>query len=186
MINRRKFIGAFATVPVLLTAPSLALGPAKNSGEISALPLTPEILALEAQLRAYPNFDWGTHNELRHHYLPISERVSRMHADTILAHSIMDGYILNTLSDWHLTNEHGAPDYGTAAAVLLNNVERYGDFVHLSAACLIKAGDVLRQLSGSNAANMLYDRVLSIGQISLASVPTLNPYHFIAHTRLDM
>jgi hypothetical protein len=110
-----------------------------DDGETLHLP--EEIRVLEQQLRANPGtFSWYVHNELRHLYLAISEKTSRMHADIILRHSVMDEYILNTLSDWHLTDSPRDP-YG-AITVLLDNAELYHFYSHFRAACQLQAGDI--------------------------------------------
>jgi hypothetical protein len=136
-MHRRQFLGSFATLAIaapVTTLPALAAAPAAES-----LVLSDKILALEAQWRAQPGvFNLYLHNELRHEYLAISERMSRMHADIILRHSTMDNYTLNTLSDWHLTDWWGQREPQKAVEVLLSNAERYSEFDFVRAACLTR------------------------------------------------
>src|SRR5258708_33029283 len=81
-------------------------------------------------------FSWYAHNELRHHYRSISPKRSMMHSDIILANSLMDDYVLKTLSEWHID---GAPLQ--AVGQLFDKAETYSTLVYLRAACLIKSGD---------------------------------------------
>src|SRR5690348_8936466 len=115
MINRRQFLANFS---LLAVAPWFAVP--RDGVIVQPLQLTPKIKELEASLRLYQGFSWWHHNELRHEYLPISEKISRQHADAILTHSIMDEYILNTVTDWHLTDWNTPSDPNRAIAILLD------------------------------------------------------------------
>jgi hypothetical protein len=50
--------------------------------------------------QAQGKFIWAIHNELRHHLHATDLTKSIEHTNTILEHSVMDGYMLNILSDW--------------------------------------------------------------------------------------
>jgi hypothetical protein len=185
MINRRKFCLSLMTFPAVLAMPSLAIPGNTAIAEAEALPITDKIRELENFVSSHPNeFSWWAHNELRHEYLPISERMSRKYADILLANSVMDEYILNTLSDWHLTDWETPPNPGRAVAILLDNAECYGNFAHLKAACLLKAGDVYRENHTLTAAYQLYHRVMNVGRLSIIPLPTLKPYHALAQSRI--
>ncbi len=182
MISRRQLMTSLAALPMMLVVPAAEGASASLAPEPSAaLELTDEIRQIESTIASSPNqFSWWAHNELRHLYLPISERVSRYHADIVLANMPMDDYILNTLSDWHLTHNEGQYSPERAIATLLDQVERYPEFVHVGAACLIKVGDVYR-MQGLNAqADKLYRHVTSVD----SALPTLKVYRSLALNRL--
>ncbi len=181
-MNRRQFVTSLAGLPVVLAIPSFNLPAVSPTLQNTGLQVTDIIRALEDYVAARPGqFSWSVHNELRHHYLPISEDMSRRHADILLAHSVMDSYILHTLSDWHLTDNHSPRNPHHAISVLLNNANQYGHYVHLNAACRIKAAEVLHQENFLDDANQLYQSISSFGLIS-----TLQPYQYIAQSRLSI
>jgi len=184
-LDRRQFCGvSLAGFSMLLTGQSLGLTSLDNQSATKLPLVIPDhILALETQLQAQAgHFSWYLHNELRHHYLAVSERQSRLHADIILAHSIMDGYILNTLSDWHFTDNE--PALGIAA--LVSNAELYPNFVHVKAASLIKVGDVYREYGRFSQATQLYEYVSNMDAFSLWPNTNLSTYRVLAQNRMLM
>jgi hypothetical protein len=177
MVSRRKFL-SIAGVSALIAPTQITA--AQNILPTLPLQLTPEIIALEAQLVALGGeYSGALHNELRHHYLAVDERKSRMHTDIILSRMVMDDYMLNTLCDWKIQS-----DPGMAVSILLTNTERYSEFVHLSAACLIKSGDLYAARGGHSEAHQLYGQVLRIEQFSLTPTETLRPYQMLARVRM--
>src|SRR5687768_14351074 len=109
-MDRRTFLSAAPMVPLALMLPVPSAMVVRNTptlpqdvpGGLSdpQLAALAQIKELEMQLAQQTGFSWYLHNELRHHYGAISEAKSLHHADVILAHSVMDPYILHTLSDW--------------------------------------------------------------------------------------
>jgi hypothetical protein len=185
MLDRRRF---FLTLGGLVTGVAIPLDLAEFSDLNSlnwaaALPVSDEIRAIEQMLQLNPgHFNWWAHNELRHLYLAISEQMSRKHADTLLAYSVMDSYILNTLSDWHMT--HTPADPQKAITVLVNNAEQYWYFPHLRAACLIMAGDIYRGEKMEMEAQALYRQVMA-GVALPFSMPSFETYQRLAGYRLS-
>jgi hypothetical protein len=95
-----------------------------------------KIAELEQKLSENPDkFDWGIHNDLRHHYGAVDQKKSVQHCDIIFKNVVMDGYILDCL---------GArdPDKEKAIALLLGWTEKYPEFVFVKAACWLKAGEL--------------------------------------------
>lgn len=190
-MDRRKFLTSMVGGSVALAIPGIAIAEAsvvETSVSASVIPngVSDEVRSaldtihqVEAQMRQMRGFSYWAHNELRHYYLAVSERTSRIHSDILLQHSIMDSYVLNTLSDWHLTPNEGDQNYRKAIKVLLENAERDADLVHLRAACMITAADTHRRLLESANANLLYNRVLLMG-----GQATLHPYKQLANQRL--
>jgi hypothetical protein len=180
MLTRRKFAATLAVIPAALMLPFRStVVEAKSVGE-PALQLNDTIRKLEQFLETYPNvFSYGIHNDLRHHYLPVSEKISRMHADIILAHRPMDHYILNTLSDWHLTNNEGSRDPMKVITVLVDTATRYSSFLHLKSACLITAAQTYNELNMKEEASKLYREV--IDSVSHIYADSLNHYVWLAH-----
>ncbi|GAB4531043.1 MAG: hypothetical protein OHK0046_51870 [Anaerolineae bacterium] len=132
----------------------------------------PIIQALEQYILDNPDqFSWDVHNELRHLYLAIDEKMSRKHADIILSQSFMDGYVLSTLNDWHI--EHGNPHDGIET--LLKNADEYAYYAHLHAACLLRAGLEYRNYAMQTEASALFHRVVT-GLVP-RSAPVLLRYH---------
>ena len=151
---------------------------AQNSAEIEIPPKSVEekIAELEARIQAmHGDFSWYLHNELRHHYLEIDARESRRHADIILRHSMMDHYILNTLSDWHFRN--GNPEQGIAR--LAQVIDLYEQYPSLQAACLVHMGDKRLDQRRVASAIKAYERVLKIDDSEIAQ------YKDLAQRRLN-
>jgi hypothetical protein len=183
LINRRKFVASLAAIPAAIGLPvSVSAALSKKASE-PMLQITDTIRALEDYLDTYPNlFSYGVHNELRHHYLPISEKLSRMHADIILTHRPMDSYMLCTLSNWHLTNSEGPRDPMKAITVLVDTANTYSSFVHLKAACLITAANTYRELNVMDKAYDLYQSVVDTTKIIPAE--SLQHYRWLAQGQL--
>jgi hypothetical protein len=172
MMNRRQFCTSIAQVSALMIIPVI---PLPNLDE-AVLHVSPKIRDLENYLRTHPGeFSWYTHNELRHEYLAYSEKVSRKHADILLANSIMDDYILNTLSDWGVVD--GRIDH--AIQTLTDNANHYHYLPHLRAACLIKAGNIYRENGMQPAANLFYEKVANSEAFSLFSPETMKRYYML-------
>ena len=185
LINRRQFITSLASFSAVIAVPTSLAASAEIPQEIHALRLPEDIAALELCLANHPGqFSWMVHNKLRHRYLSFNEWMSRQHADIILRNSPMDPYILNTLSDWHLTNNHGQLNPERAVNLLLSQVERYPNFVHMRAACLIKAADTCRELELNVEATQLYTAVLNFDSAQLSFPFTLHIYNSLAQYRL--
>jgi hypothetical protein len=135
-MKRRRFVLSLASFPALLSQPAAFEAEENRPPELPAV--SDEIKALEEYVRKHPApFPWAEHNELRHLYGAISEAKSMKHADIILANSLMDDYILNTLSDWQLDQ-----DPGRAVVSLLTRAEQHPSRLHTRAACLMRAGEV--------------------------------------------
>lgn len=185
-INRRQFIASLASFSAVVAAPVGIAASTETLQDLTTLNLPEDIVALESCIANHPGqFSWMVHNELRHRYLPINEWMSRKHADIILSRSPMDEYILNTLSDWHFTNNHGQLNPERGASLLLNNVQRYPNFSHLRAACLLKSGDTCRQLGLHLEANQLYSAVAQGTGDDFGNVYSLRIYNTLAQHRLD-
>lgn len=180
MLDRREFLRrvagaslAIAATPVVV----LASEPTQDAHATPTLELPEVIVELENYLARHTGrFAWDVHNELRHQYLAVDEDKSRKHADIILKHSVMDDYILNTLSDWHFTRNN--PRDGVS--VLSNTAHHYSHYVHLHAASLIRIGMEYRRFNMSDDANSTFSHVLSSGFVTRRVVPTLQPYHDLA------
>ena len=180
ILTRRKFVATLAAIPAALMLPFRNTVIEAKSAAEPALKLTDTILKLEQFLETYPNvFSYGIHNDLRHHYLPVSEKISRMHADIILAHRPMDGYMLDTLSDWHLTNYEGPRDPMKAITVLVDTATNYTSFLHLKSACLIKAAQSYTELNMPEEASKLYQEVTD--SIAHIQADSLNQYVWLAY-----
>ena len=185
-MSRRKFNFLLVASPLALTASPSILANASTTPQfqtalsIPALNLPPKVLALEAEVHAMNGkFSWYHHNELRHEYMGIDERTSRVHADVILAHSVMDHYIMNTQGDWHIHD--GNPLAGIET--LINRAKQNADLVHLRAACLILAGDTYQQVGQSATATYLYQSVVNHSR--LFGLPkSFEPYRALAQSRL--
>ncbi|MEM6526671.1 MAG: hypothetical protein AAF653_00160 [Chloroflexota bacterium] len=176
-IDRRRFLRSITGATGATAAAALVPGkivPFENPTARTDLPEV--IVALEKEVAAHPGqFIWSLHNELRHQYINVDEATSRKHADIILKHSFMDGYILSTLNDWHI--DHGNPHDGIVT--LTANAYRYDYLVHLHTACLVRAGMEYREYLMTAEANDLFRRVTNNGLLRRV-VTTLEPYHRMA------
>ncbi|MCI0709520.1 MAG: hypothetical protein L0154_05090 [Chloroflexi bacterium] len=175
LISRRQFLASLATVSTAIGLPQVQTAFADEQ----VLEITETIRTLENRMREFPAFDYGTHNDLRHYYLPISVKRSRLHCDIIFQNWFMDNYVLQTLSDWCL--EHG--DRAGAIALLLENAETYGYLPHLRAACTLKAGDLFRSGRHITQAKNLYQNVVETTE--RISLDTIRPYHRAAMLRAE-
>jgi hypothetical protein len=174
-VSRRRFCFSLAGLPAMLATPALAAPQTVGHGG-TLLTAIDAINMLEASLRAHPDsFDWTIHNELRHLYAPINEQRSMQHMDTILAHSVMDSYMLDILSEWQLEDD---PDL--AIVNLLDKVTQYPSLLHLAAACLIKIGEVSTAAGNSSEAHRMYQHVLTLCEENVHRVPTLRRYELLA------
>jgi hypothetical protein len=189
-LSRRKFFAVMAATPAAIFIPAIpdnkhqVQEPTIVESELSEEQRNhlAQIRALEAQLAANNGaFSWYIHNELRHSYRIFSQEKSLEHSDIILSHHVMDEYILNTLSDWHFHYER--PQEGIAA--LLGLIETYGYFVHITAASLIKIGDVRRQYQMGDPSS-LYSKVVELTENRRSSVASLNKYFYLARMRLGI
>lgn len=177
-MERRTFFFSLASFPALLKPPSIA--PTSPTQEAQPADIGDEIKRLEAYVKNHAEpFPWAEHNELRHLYGAVSEEKSLRHADIILAHSLMDDYMLNILSDWQLD---GGP--GRAVVGLLTKAERHPSLLHLRAACLLKAGDVCRENEKPIEAGKLYRGVIELAEARADDAPALKQYRTLAQFRV--
>lgn len=172
-MDRRSFLKLMAGVPFLAAAPSLGL---PNTGGESALDFSggqwserqleyiQKIKMFEAQLeKLNGEFSWFLHNELRHYYGAFSEARSSFHSNELLTHSVMDRYILNTLSDWHYSSDPEVVfDPELAIHRLLRRAELYPQFSYMGLACLLRAGEISQETGKTRQARALYQDALSL------------------------
>src|SRR5262249_44020676 len=121
-------------------------------------------------------FDKKVHNELRHLYItsnPPNLRKSMEHSNVILQHSVMDGYILNILSDWQIDK-----NTSTARANLLRSAQSFPDLRFVAAACFLKIGDLYAVESNLNEAKSSY---LKVAQDKSSD---MTQYHGLADQKL--
>ena len=178
-MDRRNFCFSLAGFSALLSRP---LPTPRNSveGANEKLEISDQIEALEAHIHNHSKpFPWAQHNELRHLYGAVSEAKSMWHADIILAHSLMDEYILSILSEWKLED-----DPGIAAVNLMTKVEKHPSLLHLRAACLMKVGDLCKEYGSASEAERLYRSVAEMAEANLREAPGLKPYRMLAQVRL--
>jgi hypothetical protein len=185
-LERRNFIlssftglsALIAGLPALPAAqlPTVSSAPAIINPEVAA-----KIAAYESVIAANPAiFNWSAHNELRHLYLAVDENLAMKHADIIFQHSLMDSYILNTLSDWFIEK-----DPALAVVRLVHRADKFGYFKSLRGACLVKAGDIVRLHGPKDLASRLYQKVIEQGSFLVTS-DAAKQYHHIAQLRLVM
>lgn len=132
------------------------------------------------------NFDWTYHNELRDQLRRIGdEEGSFREIDTILAHSIMDGYMLHILSEWTLGTD-------TAAAIgkLLASADRYPGNGFVGMAARIEAGDLYAGIGRFGEAIEAYSAVATGGGCGGAESPDERAragcrYWKLAHGKLE-
>ncbi len=125
----------------LVSTPSQAQAQTTTSEEISNVAQNAsDIARWNAYLEAHPQtFSWRAHNELRHLYSFTDTAKSIQQVDIILAHSFMDSYMLNVLSDFQM-----GKDNDVAAVELLDKANRYASSPFLRAACLLQAAEIRR------------------------------------------
>jgi hypothetical protein len=164
-ISRRQFVTTVAGASALMVLPATALASAVEPAAETALAVSDEIRGLELYVHATPGkFSYWVHNELRHAWLAFDEARSREHADVILRHVPMDQYILQTLSDWHFTNNEGPRDAQRAVSVLQDTAQRYSHLVHLRAACICRSGQAwATELQQPELARQAYAEVIALG-----------------------
>jgi len=142
------------------------------------------IRALEEYVRKHREpFPWAQHNELRHLYADRSEAESMRHADIILAHSLMDDYILDILAGWQRGKDDGAAAINLMAKA---EADRFDGLPHLRAACLIAAGDLHGALGRPAKAERMYRRARGLAGAGAGATPTLASYRELAEYRLDL
>ena len=97
------------------------------------------IAELEKKLADNPGaFDWAAHNDLRHNYGVIGqEEKGFSHINVILQNSPMDEYTMNIVSGWAIP-----ADIQKAKSNLLSAMEKYPQFPFVTAACLLKLGEL--------------------------------------------
>lgn len=96
-------------------------------------------------------------------------------ADRLLARSVMDETVLNTISEWHFSNTPSQPY--AAIRLLLQKADQTTHLPVLHAACLIRAAQALAELGGKTEASRIYRAAL--GATANGS-STLNAYHKLA------
>ena len=115
--------------------------PAPNTTQIELQddPRPKEIAALEKKLQDSPNqFDWNVHNSLRHLYSGHDDRKALYHCNIIFENSPSDGYILTVLGTRDA--EHRIEQ---AVKDLLSWPEKYPEYTFVSAACWLRAAELL-------------------------------------------
>jgi hypothetical protein len=124
----------------------------KDYGIDAHQPIKSQIAQLDAYLKAHPEpFDSYGHNVLRHLYLAVDERKAMEECDLIFAHSFMDEYTLQCLSDWNL-DKH--PTEAVKNLLLVSN--KYPDLKFLHAACTLEIARLYKQLKNTpNATRFL-------------------------------
>jgi hypothetical protein len=181
-VSRRTFCISLASLSAVVASSARASSPMHaitQTHQITPRILSDDIRSLETYIEQHPDtFSWVAHNELRHLYSPISERHAMHHVDIILAHSVMDSYILDILSGWELDHN---PDM--AIANLLDKVERHPGLLHLCAACSIKIGDVRAAQGDQSEAEQLYQTVIALGNEHGNRAPALKRYGIVANYR---
>lgn len=119
---------------------------------IQQMPLPQRIETLEHLTKTQP-YSWDLHNELRHAYFETgASSQSLQQIDIILAHSLMDDYMLHIASDWTLDEDNEA-----AVTKYLQLAREYPLLVHLKAACLIRAAQLLQDTQPQWARQLLLD-----------------------------
>jgi len=154
--------------------------------------LTPEQLGFlqkiryfEAQLQQQQGrFSWYLHNELRHYWGAFSEAKSLAHADVILEHSVMDTYIINTLSDWHYAPEEPQYQPDLALESLQHRAESYPEFYYVGAACWLRAGEISDAIGQGNLARGYYQLVIDLNEKAKHRASRLWVYQHMAQTQL--
>jgi hypothetical protein len=127
-------------------------------------------------------FSWKAHNELRHLYITNGEEVRSMQqADIILAHSLMDNYMLHILSDWQLHKDDNA-----AFRALMNKANRYRSLRFLRIACLLQSAQIREKQNTLGVADVLYLNAENLARVSRrsrskASRTRLAAYQKLAH-----
>lgn len=196
-MDRRNFLKLLGSISFLGFPPVRALlsplgGERQGPFEPVQDVLTPEqvealekIKLFEAQLQEQKGgFSWYLHNELRHYWGAFSETKSLWHANTILEYSIMDHYIMNTLSDWHDAPEYEPSDPDLALASLRRRAENFPGLRYVRAACWLKSGEILEALGDGAAAQDHYRQVVDLGEEFQNRGSRLIFYKHLASARL--
>jgi Protein of unknown function (DUF1559) len=119
-------------------------------------------------------FSWTLHNELRDLYGRVNKPEAALkESDVLLSQSIMDGYILNTLSEWKIDK---APK--KAIQNLLRTAKQAKDCHFVEEACWLEVGDLYQQLGDPASAKVHYHKVLARDSI------TVSQYQKLARERL--
>ena len=198
-MNRRSFLKILATVPFLSLSPVrrlLAITSPESerltAGTDTFHSFTPEeldalqkIKYFQAQLQQQKErFSWYLHNELRHYWGAFSEEKSLSHANIILEYSIMDAYILNTLSDWYYAPDYQPCQPELALASLQRRAENYPDLPYLRVACWLRAGQISYAIGEGNLARRYYQNVFDISEEFGQKASRLWLYQHLAQTQL--
>jgi hypothetical protein len=131
-------------------------------------PIKDQIAHLEAYLKAHPEpFDSYGHNLLRHLYLAVDERKAMEECDLIFAHSFMDEYTLQCLSDWNLDKR---PDQ--AVKNLLQVSRKYPDLKFLNAACTLEIARLYKQLNNAPDAGRFMAQLVEARDSELSAYRT--------------
>ncbi len=190
-MDRRTFLKFLGSLSVFSLPPVRAL--LSPLGEEKRDSLTPEqldalekIRYFEAQLEQQNGrFSWYLHNELRHYWGAFSEAKSLAHADIVLEHSIMDPYILNTLSDWYYAPKYDEPfDPELALASLRRRAENYPELPYVGAACWLKAGEISAAIGDRSLARDCYQQVMALSGKSGNYTSRLAIYQHLAQSQL--
>jgi hypothetical protein len=178
-MKRRKFFFSSAGISKAMFYPAFIPTPEGQIEDASSPDLVEKIKRLELFVRSHPHqFSWPVHNELRHFYAPVNEAKSMWHANLILAHSLMDDYIMSILGGWQLDKY---PEQAVVA--LLDKAERHSSLVPLHAACLIKAGDMCRDCGNATDAVELYSSALTPNYAAETADDSLMRYQRLRHHR---
>lgn len=158
-----------------------SIGTTELDGEIEAIIKSAadrevQIILLGKLQRKFANqFSWKLHNELRHLYSFEQPAQALKQCDLLLAHSVMDDYILKILSGWELGKQPKK-----AIAKLLRSARSTHGCEHVQAACWLQVGDLYRELGALTSADLYYHKVLNQeGMIS-------SPYQTLAEQRLGL
>ncbi|MCB9436286.1 MAG: hypothetical protein H6673_04740 [Anaerolineales bacterium] len=103
-----------------------------------------------------------------------TDKANRL-ADQLLASSVMDETVLNTISEWHFSNTPAQPY--AAVRLLLQKADQTTHLPVLHSACLIRAAQALAELGGKTEASRIYRAAL---EATSSGSATLNAYHKLA------
>lgn len=191
-MNRRNFLKLLGSLSIFGLPPVRTF--LASVEEEKQNTLTPEQLDALAKIRHFEalleqqngRFSWYLHNELRHYWGAFSEAKSLSHANIILEHSIMDTYILHTLSDWHYAPQYEdevfQPDL--ALASLQRRAESYPELCYVAAACWLRAGEISTAMGERSLARDYYQRVIALRVKSKSRVSRLSIYQYTAQSQM--
>ena len=196
-MNRRNFLQLSGSMSILALSPVRALLSSMGGAQQSAAvhikdSFTPEqldalqkIRYFEAQLQQQQGrFSWYLHNELRHYWGAFSEEKSLAHANAILEHSVMDTYIMNTLTDWHYAPEEQPCQPDLALESLQRRAKNYPELYYMGAACWLRAGEISNAIGETILARGYYKRVIDLNEKSKHQASQLWIYQRMAQVQL--